>query len=121
MLNSNPFAPRVMLEEERGVYADGASLRRSYFVHREIEFTRPIAAVLVYDGWWFRQQVSIDGIVVWRRISWTTFHNRIEFELPAEIDPNRTPVRIDIRFGPGLGIRRFQVTFGGLVAYDEIV
>jgi hypothetical protein len=117
----NPFAPSSILDEERGVFADGAVLRRAYFVHREIEFTRPLAGLLVYDGWWFRQRVTFNEHVLWSQISWVHFCDKIEFRLPAEIDPQTPRIRIDIRFGRGLAIRRFQVTVDGIVAYDEIV
>lgn len=116
----NPFAPCPILVEERGVFADGAVLRRAYFVHREIEFQTPLVGLLVYDGWWFRQAVSFNGQRLWSRITWVRFHDRIEFQLPAELDPSRPMVRIDIRFGRGLGIRRFQVTVDGIAVYDEI-
>jgi len=118
---TNPFSPASIIEEERGVFADGAIRRQAFFVHRRIEFTKPIAFDFVYDGWWFRQVVKINGTAVWWRISWTTFYKTIEFELPEDVDQARSPVRIDIRFGQGLSIRRFQVTIAGQTAYDEIV
>lgn len=116
----NPFAPAAILDDERGVFGDGSIRRRAAFVYREIEFTEPFSGFLVYDGWWFRQRVSINGIGVWWRISWTSFHKRIDFRMPAEVDAKESPARIDICFGRGLGIRRFQVTIGGIIAYDEI-
>jgi hypothetical protein len=118
---TNPFAPASIIDEERGVFADGAVRRQAFFVHRSIEFTRPIAFDLVYDGWWFRQVVKINGTAVWWRISWTTFYKRIDFNLPKEVDSACSPVRIDIRFGQGLLIRRFQVSIAGQIVYDEIV
>jgi hypothetical protein len=118
---TNPFAPATIIDEERGVFADGAIRRQAFFVHRKIEFTKPLECDLVYDGWWFRQVVKINGKTVWWRISWTTFYKQIEFNLPEEVDPKRSPCRIDIRFGQGLSIRRFQVTIAGQIAYDEIV
>jgi len=117
---TNPFAPATIIDDERGVFADGAIRRQAFFVHRKIEFTKPLLFDLVYDGWWFRQVVKINGIAVWWRISWTTFYKSIEFNMPEQIDSNRSPVRIDIRFGQGLLIRRFQVTIAGQIAYDEI-
>lgn len=117
---TNPFAPSTILPDDHGVFADGAFRRRASFVYREIAFTSPFSGLLIYDGWWFRQQISIDGICVWRRISWAVFHKRIEFALPAEVDPHRSLATIDIRFGHMLTIRRFQVAVGGRTVYDEI-
>jgi len=116
----NPFAPATILDDERGVFANSATRRRAMFVYRKIEFTEPFRGELVYDGWWFRQQVTINGMTTWWRVSWVSFHKLIEFNLPAEVDSRQSPVRIDIQFGRGLGIRRFQVTIGGIIAYDEI-
>lgn len=118
---TNPFAPATIIDEERGVFADGAIRRSAFFVHRRIEFTKPLAFELLYDGWWFRQVVKVNDIAVWRRISWTTFYKQIEFRLPADVDPSGSLVRIDIRFAQGLSIRRFQVTIADRIAYDEIV
>jgi hypothetical protein len=64
--------------------------------------------------------VSVNGIALWRRISWVSFHKQIDFVLPPNIDPAERAVRIEIRFGRALRIRRFQVTIGGIIAYDEI-
>lgn len=117
---TNPFAPAAILPDERGVFADGAVRRSGFFVHRCIRFSSPFVGDLVYDGWWFRQKVTVNGITLWWRISWVSFHKRIEFRLPAEIDPAEPPVRIVINFGRALSIRRFQVSVAGRIAYDEI-
>lgn len=118
---TNPFAPTTSLPHERGIFADGAMRRQSGFVYRVIEFTAPFVGELIYDGWWFRQQVSINGQTLWRRISWIRFYRQIDFPLPPEIDAAQRPLRIEIQFGPGLSIRRFQVSIAGLIVYDEIV
>lgn len=60
---TNPFAPTTNLPNERGVFADGATRRQASFVYRVIEFTSPFTGILVYNGWWFQQQVSINGQV----------------------------------------------------------
>jgi hypothetical protein len=117
---TNPFAPATIISDERGVFADGAVRRRAWFVYRVIEFSQPFVGELVYDGWWFRQKVMVDGITLWWRISWVSFHKQIDFRLPAEIDPDQRAVRIQIDFGRGLSIRRFQVSVDGMIAYDEI-
>jgi hypothetical protein len=116
----NPFAPATILPDERGVFADDAIRQRGFFVYRVIEFRAPFSGTLVYDGWWFRQKVSIDGITLWWRISWVNFHKQIDFRLPPEIDAAQRPVRIVINFGRSLSIRRFQVIVDGMIAYDEI-
>ncbi len=117
---TNPFAPTTILPNERGVFADGAVRKRAFFVYRAIDFSSPFVGELIYDGWWFRQKVSINGITLWWRVSWVSFHKQIEFHLPPQIDGSESAVRIDIHFGRGLGIRRFQVTVAGMIAYDEI-
>ncbi len=118
---TNPFAPTVILPDERGVFADGATRLQAGFVYRVIEFTQPFAGVLIYDGWWFRQRVSIHGQTLWRRISWVSFYKQIDVDLPPEIDPEERSLRIEIHFGRGLSIRRFQVSVAGMIVYDEIV
>lgn len=117
---TNPFAPTTNLPNERGVFADGATRRQASFVYRVIEFTSPFTGILVYNGWWFQQQVSINGQVLWRRISWVNFYKQIDFQLPCDIDPAERPLRIEIHFGLGLSIRRFQVSVAGVIVYDEI-
>ncbi len=118
---TNPFAPSTILPDERGVFADGAVRQQAGFVYRVIEFTHPFVGELVYDGWWFRQKVSINGRTLWWRISWVNFYKQIEFQLPPEIDVDERPLRIEIHFGRGLSIRRFQVSVAGMIVYDEIV
>jgi len=116
----NPFDPSRILLDEKGVFADSAKLVERTLLYRVIDFEQPFAARLVYDGWWFRQMVTINGFRVWTRISWLRIHRRLEFSLPGEVDPDRRACRIDIEFGFGLSMRRFQVTVGGIVCYDEI-
>ncbi len=118
---TNPFAPTTNLPDERGVFADGATRREAGFVYRVIEFTAPFVGELIYDGWWFRQQVSLNGQVLWRRISWVSFYRQIDFHLPPEVDSAERLLRIEIQFGPGLSIRRFQISLAGMIVYDEIV
>jgi len=116
----NPFDASKILVDDRGVFADGAKLIRGSFLYRDIDFESPFQGRLVYDGWWFRQLVQVSGVRAWMRISWLKIHRKIEFVLPAEIDPLLRKCCIDIHFGTGLSIRRFQVTVGGIVSYDEI-
>ncbi len=117
----NPFDAPPILVDEKGVFADNAKRIRGFFLHRVIDFTEPFAGRLVYDGWWFRQIVTVNGIRTWYRISWLQIHRVVEFKLPVDVDSLQRLCRIDIHFGRGLQIRRFQVTIGGIVAYDEIL
>jgi len=116
----NPFEASKILADEKGVFADGAKLWRRTLLFRVIDFKIPFHGRLVYDGWWFWQRVTIDGIRVWSKISWLRIEPKVEFRLPEEFDPQKSVCRIDINFGLGLSIRRFQVTVGGVIAYDEI-
>jgi len=116
----NPFDPSRLLLDEKGVFADGAKLRKRRFLFRAIDFETPFQGRLVYDSWWFLQRVTIDGIRVWSRISWLRIEREMEFALPKEVDAQCTRCRIEINFGIALSIRRFQVTVAGITAYDEI-
>lgn len=116
----NPFDASKILVDEKGVFADGATLKRRSLLFRVIDFEIPFHGRLVYDGWWFWQRVTLDGVRVWSKISWLRIEPRFEFRLPVELDPQQSVCRIDIIFGFGLSIRRFQVTVGGIIAYDEI-
>lgn len=116
----NPFDPSKILHDEKGVFADNAKLVERTLLYRVIDFEQPFVGRLVYDGWWFRQIVTINGVRVWVRISWLRIHRRLEFVLPIDLDPDQRAGRIDIEFGLGLSMRRFQVTVGGIVCYDEI-
>ena len=116
----NPFEPSQALTQEKGVFADGAKLIRRTLLYRSIEFTLPFAGKLVYDGWWFWQRVTINGDLVWSKISWLRIEPSITFQLSDSIDPKASVAQIEIQFGPGLLIRRFQVIVNGVVAYDEI-
>ncbi|MGV3483968.1 MAG: hypothetical protein ACO1RT_06085 [Planctomycetaceae bacterium] len=116
----NPFDASRILVDEKGVFADDAKLVRGSFLFRVIDFEQPFKGRLVYDGWWFWQRVTIDGLRVWSQISWLRIERAIHFRLPAELDSQSRECRIDIQFGPGLRIRRFQVTVAGITAYDEI-
>ena len=118
-MTSNPFTPSTIPTEERGVFGDSRRLR-SGFLYRVIEVDRPLRCRVVYDGWWFRQKIEVDGEITWFQISWLTIRRHIEFKIPAFIDPNRPDARIEIDFGRSLMIRRFRLWIGGEIAYDEI-
>ncbi|MCC9601389.1 hypothetical protein LOC67_12610 [Stieleria sp. JC731] len=76
---------------------------------------------LRYSGWWFRQTIAISGFVVWSKISWLDIDRQVEFQLPAEVDPQRRPGRIEIDFSRGLRIRRFRVWIDEHLVYDEVI
>lgn len=116
----NPFDPSRILVDERGVFGEGAKLVQRGLLRRVIDFETPFQGRLIYDGKWFRQIVEINGVVVWYRISWLRIHRKLEFQLPSSETGRLSPGRIDIDFGIGLSMRRFQVTIDGIVFYDEI-
>ncbi|MEE2937735.1 MAG: hypothetical protein VYA84_17220, partial [Planctomycetota bacterium] len=74
----------------------------------------------VYDGWWFRQKVEIDGVLVSRRISWLSIQRKVQFQVPSNVDSNQPTGRIEIDFTRGLMIRRFRLWIGEELVYDEI-
>lgn len=93
---------------------------RAGFLHRELDITRPVTCRVVYDGWWFRQKIEINGHQAWFQISWLTIRRKIDFRLPAAVDPQQPRARVEIDFGPGLSIRRFRLWLDGQIAYDEV-
>jgi hypothetical protein len=118
-MTTNPYAV-TSIPDERGVYSDHARLLRRGFLYRQIELQHPVATTFVYDGWWFRQRISFDGITAWLRISWLTILRRAEFQIPAEIDPHQSRGRVEIGFSRGLSIRRFRVWIDDALVYDEV-
>lgn len=116
---TNPFAPPSSVTLERGVFG-GARQKRSGFLYRVIDIDSPVQTQLVYSGWWFRQKLELDGLLVWFRISWLTITRQADFRLPASIDPDQSPGKLEIEFGRGLAIRRFRVWIQDQLIYDEI-
>jgi hypothetical protein len=115
----NPFAVTNLPPSERGVFGDARRIRSS-FLYRVIELGSPSYCRIVYDGWWFRQKVEIDGVLAWWRISWLTIQRRVEFRVPAEVNAKQPHGRIEIEFGRGLMIRRFRCWIDDSLVYDEI-
>lgn len=115
----NPFEVTTMTPSERGFYGSAQRVRSS-FLYRVIQIGPPFGIELVYDGWWFRQRVLVDGVQVSWRISWLTIQRQVEFPIPSATDPNQATGRIEIDFTRGLMIRRFRVWIGETLAYDEI-
>lgn len=115
---SNPFASSIV-SDQRGVFGDSRRIRAG-FLYRVIQIDAPVSCQLVYDGWWFRQKIEIDGQRAWFQISWLTIRRHIEFTIPASVDPRQPAAVIEIEFGRSLGIRRFRVWIDGQIAYDEV-
>jgi hypothetical protein len=117
---SNPYAVPATLAHDRGVYADHARLVRGGFLYRVIELEAPFVGTLVYDGWWFRQRITINGIRAWFRISWLTIFRNAEFQVPAVVDGTEPTAHVEIMFTRGLSIRRFRIWVADELVYDEI-
>ena len=115
----NPFSPTSTLPNERGVFGTARQIR-SGFLFRVIDFDAPMRCRLVYDGWWFRQKIEINGEVAWFQISWLRIHRRITFQVPAKVKVRQPEGKIEIEFGRSLMIRRFRIWIGGQMVYDEI-
>lgn len=116
--NMNPFSVPAIIPNERGVFEGGRKIR-SGFLYRMIEIDSP-RCQMVYDGWWFRQKVTFDRETAWMQISWLTIRRRVEFKVPAAVDPLEPDGVIEIDFGRTLMIRRFRLWIGGEIVYDEI-
>ena len=116
---SNPFSPTSIVSNERGVFGS-ARLVRSWFLYRVIEIDSPLNIQLVYNGWWFRQKVEINGETSWFQISWLTIQRHVEFDIPSSVDPGQPSAAIEIEFGKALLIRRFRVWVSQQLVYDEI-
>lgn len=118
-MQNNPFRPSAEIDTEKGVTGT-ARLLRSGFLFRLIELNVPMPIRLRYSGWWFVQRIDVNGVRVWTKISWLNLSRQIQFVLPAEIDPARRPVNIEIDFRPGLLIRRFRVWVDGQMEFDQV-
>lgn len=118
-METNPFSVPSQISEERGVFGDAKRLKGG-FLYRVIEFEAPFPLQLVYDGWWFRQTVDLNGIRAWSQISWLNIQREVEFAVPSSVSPACGSIRIEINFGRTLFIRRFRVWIDELMVYDEI-
>lgn len=118
-MTTNPFAAPNPTPGQRGVYGNARAVR-SGFLYRVIEVDAPLRCKVVYDGWWFRQKIEINGYRAWFQISWLTIRRRIDFRVPAQVDRSEPQGAIEIHFGPSLMIRRFRLWIGGQIVYDEI-
>jgi hypothetical protein len=115
----NPFAVTNSTPNESGVFGDATRVR-SNFLYRVIQLGPPLNYRVVYDGWWFRQRIEINGVLAWSRISWLTIQRRVEFRVPVEVAPYEPAGRIEIEFTRGLMVRRFRLWIGESLVYDEI-
>lgn len=125
----NPYSVSTQSSLEKGVFSECATLHRRSFLYREIQFEKPFQGTFVYNGWWFRQVITLNAVPCWFRISWLRIHSRFEFELPEELTPagdlysaaeSSQTVHGEIEFSRTLAIRRFRVWLGEQVIYDEI-
>jgi hypothetical protein len=118
----NPYAPprshAVPIGHDTGGFIP--ALQKG-LLHRRVRLVGPVSCELDYDGKWFRQRVLIDGHLAWFVVSWARIHREIHFRLPAAVDLQQRPVRIEMQFHPisVLTITRFTVWIDGEIAYDE--
>ena len=105
---TNPFSIPTELPDERGVFGDARLIRKG-FLFRVIEFETPIPTRLVYDGWWFRQTIKINGDLAWSQISWLTIERNAEFDIQRPGSADLLPCAIEIDFARALVIKRFRI------------
>ena len=117
----NPYSVTAASPLQKGYFGEHSSLIEGAFLYRVVEIRHPIDAEFVYSGWWFLQRIRINGRKVWSKISWLTIKDRVEFQLPESIDPEKRSGRIEIDFGRGLRFRRFRIWIGDQLVYDEVV
>ncbi|MEM9827817.1 MAG: hypothetical protein AAF958_14595 [Planctomycetota bacterium] len=116
----NPYAPASEIGPESGSsFADSKRLRGG-FLFRELQLDGCFPCQFRYTGWWFVQRVYINEKCLWWEISWLTLRRHISINLPADIDPQRRSLDVEIQFGRGLLMSRFQVWIGGQTVYDEL-
>jgi hypothetical protein len=117
---TNPFSVPTELPDERGVFGEARLIRKG-FLYRVIEIESPFHFQLVYDGWWFRQTVKINGLMAWSQISWLKIERDAEFDLPSEVSADPLRCKIEINFAKALLIRRFRIWIDNHLAYDEVL
>lgn len=101
------------------MFGDHAVLRGKGFLYREIELTGQFDGRLRYSGWWFVQRIYFSDQLLWHRITWISIAREVQFELPAT-DGQLVPVTLRIDCDARLLFRRFQLSAGGTILYDEI-
>ena len=116
---TNPYQPPPRVAESGKHFGDFARLIRGGFLYREIQFSQPVPFHFVYSGWNFVQRIRIDGITVWRRISWAVIHREVSFQLPRHVDGQERSGELRIVFTRSLRIHRFQIWIGGVLVWDE--
>lgn len=116
---TNPFSVPNQIPEERGIFGN-AKRTRGGFLFRVIEFDDPFPCKMIYDGWWFRQKVHMNGQRAWSQISWLTIEREAEFQVPPSVAAAQPRAKIEINFGRSLLIRRFRLWIDGQIVYDEI-
>ena len=118
-MTTNPFSASNPIPDQRGVFGSARRIRAG-FLYRVIEVDAPLRCQVVYDGWWFRQKIEINGNVAWFQISWLTIRRRVDFGIPKQVDRSGRRAAIEIHFGPSLMIRRFRLWIAEQIVYDEI-
>lgn len=134
--SSNPYQSPPSVIHKGVIYGDNALRRKGGFLYREIELSGPFTGILIYNGWWFLQRISLNGQRLWSQISWLTLQRTIDFQIPVsqeqgsplaspsgEADSMITmhPARLQIDFDSRLKFRRFQLLIDEVSVYDEIV
>ena len=118
-MDTNPFSAPNPVPDQRGVFGNARKLRTG-FLFRVIEIDAPIPCRLVYDGWWFRQKIEVNGTIAWFQVSWLTIRRHVKFRIPKQVHPAEPQAAIEIDFGPSLMIRRFRLWVAEHLVYDEI-
>ena len=116
----NPYSVSSKAPLETGVFGDFATRRNASFLYRVVDLQHPIEAEFVYDGWWFRQKIAINGVTVWWKVSWLWIGREAVFQLPQSVDSQERYGRIEIDFGRGLRFRRFRIWIDDELVYDEV-
>ena len=119
LMTTNPFSVPTIIPDQRGVFGSARRIR-SGFLYRVIEIDAPLRCRVVYDGWWFRQKIEINGHTAWFQISWLTIRRRVDFRIPPQVEPSEPRATMEISFGPSLMIRRFRLWIADQIVYDEI-
>lgn len=119
---ANPFESTASAALQRGVFGT-ARLLKSSFLYRVIEYDSPSSSArcrLVWDAWWFRQKITVDGHLAWFRISWLTIRRKVSFTIPAMQGGDPQQGYLEIEFGNGLKVRRFRIWIDEMLVYDEV-
>tara|TARA_B110000495_G_C23014527_1_gene600588 strand:+ start:27 stop:386 length:360 start_codon:yes stop_codon:yes gene_type:complete len=118
-MTPNPFSSPTQIPTERGVFGDARLIKKG-FLYRVVEFETPFRCQLIYNGWWFRQTITLNGHLAWSQISWLTIERNADFDVPEQASTHSSPGKIEIEFGRTLMIRRFRIWIDNRIVYDEV-